>query len=637
MSERLDSIKLEQLGPKCQVVLFDEQGLVSESCNTLLTINKSVPLFEQFDFLLSLQDVLKSLQSEPLVFDLVEWHEQKEALFSITFQRKSAKQWLWFIVDRSHEREQILTVQQSRNNAAINEEVLAIQQKYLEAEKKLLAYRNDELLRIQKFKQRFFAEVSHEMRTPLHSITGLVKLLETTKSQDVPSLLHALKATSQHLNHVINDVLDLSKIEEGKLQLEELAFELKDILDSIVRGFTLSTQEKGIVLETTIAPGVPQIIVSDPIRLSQVLYNLIGNAIKFTHSGSVTLAVEPVSQKAKSLRLKFSVHDTGVGMSEESIAKILEPFTQVEGQSFYEYGGTGLGMGIAQGIIETMGGHLKIKSELGKGTSMWFSIDCKPGEVTQYTTRDYLEEPSAASLQNLRVLFAEDDAMSTMMLKQYADNWGLSARFVETLPDLKALLWSESYDLLVCDLHLGDDHSAGLIEELRTTAGPNRQVPIIFLSGDAQNKHPELSSISQWAYLVKPANPKTLALKIRDMAKPKHNTMNESVDLTHLKNSAQGNLAFLIDLIETIMENLPKDLQKLKEALDQPDYETCRKMLHKVKPSIGYLGIPDLLEERNRLYDLVAEQRLSKEEVLRFANRIEAALSDLKRQKEELQ
>lgn len=637
MSSRIDRIKLQELGSKCQVVLFDAEGKVLESCDTILSIRKDETLFDQFIFLLSIQEVIQTMEpGQPLNFQLVEWSEQKEALLGITFRKLDDITFQWFITDKSDERDQILSVQQSRNNASINEELLEIRQKYLESEKKLLTYKNEELLRIQKFKERFFAEVSHEMRTPLNSITGLVKLLEWSEPKAIYDYLHALKATSEHLNHIINDVLDLSKVEEGKLQLENLSFNLHEITDAVLKGFSMAADEKKISLKSEIDPAVPEFILTDPIRLSQVLYNILGNALKFTHEGGITLSIHLKEEKQKDCTLLFSVKDTGIGMSQESIQKILEPYAQVEGQSYHEYGGTGLGMGIAQRLIEILGGELKISSQKNVGTTMSFEIRCSRAERASYSVEDHYDPTANIDTSRYAFLFAEDDAMSTMIMKERSARWNLKSHFVSSGKELAEALAANHYDMLISDLNLGDDYALRVIQKIRKGQSENRDIPVIFLSGDHQDSHPELSTLSHWAYLVKPVNPKSLSLKIREMLKLSADNNLEPVDLSSLKSSAQGNLDFVVELIDTILEHLPLDMEKLTEAVETKDFEGARKMLHKMNPSIAYLGIKSLADERKKLHDQVSLERSIQSALGPFKTRINIALEDLAAQKLEL-
>lgn len=638
MSQHLDQIKLQALGSNCQVVLFDLQGNVLDSCETLLKTEQSVPIYQQFDFLLSLEEVIQSLDEKtPLFFDLVEWHEQRDALFGMKLEKTDAHTIQWFITDRSQEKEEILSIQQSRNDASINEEFLEIRQKYLESEKKLLSYKNDELMRVQKFKERFFAEVSHEMRTPLNSIIGLANALSQSKPAHNAEYLRALIATSEHLNHIINDLLDLSKVEEGKLQLENFSFGLKEVTDVILKGFYMASEEKQIALKRKIDPAIPEYIISDPIRLSQVLYNLMGNAMKFTHKGGITLSINLLKQEQSQCTLGFEIKDTGIGMSEENLNKILEPYAQADQQSFAEYGGTGLGMGIAKRLIEVLGGELKISSEIGIGTTMSFQLKCTEAVAPNYYMDNSINKAKNIDLSQFSFLFAEDDAMSSMILKEHSSRWKLNSQFVTDGRALEEALIKQPYDLLISDLHLGNTISSEIIDRLRKGDSFNKNIPIIFISGDHQEAHQELNALEHWAYLVKPINPKNLYLKITELLHSEEvEEKQDPVDLTSLKAATLDNTEFLVELIDTILEHLPIDMTKLCEAVASGDFEAARKALHKMSPSIGYLGIEKLVEERKTLHDQVIGEKVVASDLDLFKKKVSMALKNLKTQKLDL-
>lgn len=635
MKSSIDQLKLELISGKSQIVLFRKNGELVDTCHTLLQIDSKKSLYEQFNFLLSIKEVLQNLGQEPLHFELIEWEEQTSGLFSLRFQTLEEDLIQWTILDRTADREQILSVQQARNDEAIGKELATLREKYLQSEKEFLEFRNAELKRIQQFKERFFAEVSHEMRTPLNSITGLVKLLEWSEPKDQYDYLHALKSTSEHLNHIINDVLDLSKLEEGKLQLEAISFDLNEIAQAIMKGFDLVAREKNLELKIQIDKSIPELIIADPVRLSQVLYNLIGNAIKFTHEGSVMLQIDQIKQEGSDHHLRINVSDTGIGMPQESIDKILEPYAQAEGQSNAIYGGTGLGMGVAHKLIQAFGSELQIESEPGKGTKMCFSIHAQTGKHLQYSVNDHYDPTAQVNINQYKFLFAEDDEMSQLIMKERSLKWNLNSTFVSNVKDLSRQLEQCPYDILISDLHL-DELVLSEIQALRRSKSVNAQIPIVFISGDSQDMHPELQELEGWAYLVKPVNPRLLSLKIRELLGIMSNNQMEEVDLSQLKRSVPDSPEFLLELIDTILENLPIDIEKFGAALAQDDVETAKKVLHKMKPSIAYLGIPSLSQERDQIFEKLKEGDEVSGEVQIFKSRVNLALEDLALKKQNI-
>ncbi len=632
MNYDLDKIKLGLIKPLSQVTIFKIDGTLVQSCHSIIKLDPTESLYDAFDFFASMEDYFQTMPvGDELRLNPVEWNERVQGLFVVRLAKIDKETMQWILFNKTVEKERIESIQQSRNNSAINEEYLNMQKKLLETEKDFLNFRNEELGRIQKFKERFFAAVSHEMRTPLNSITGLVKLLEWSEPKAIYDYLHALKATSEHLNHIINDVLDLSKIEEGKLVPEKISFNIREIIGAIVKGFTMITQEKEISLESHFDASVPEFISSDPIRMSQILYNIIGNALKFTKDGGVTLSV-----KSDKGLLLFDISDTGIGMNSDNIEHILEPYVQSEGQSYQEYGGTGLGMTIANQLIKIMGGTLQIESEQGKGTKMTFDLPFEIADSAQYTVDDHYDPAANVDVSGLSFLFAEDDPISIMIMKERSAKWNLNSTFVTTAADLAGELEHVKHDILVSDLHLEDDYAPKVIIEARNGDWVNKDIPVIFLSGDTEDMHPDLEKISNYSYLLKPVNPRTLSLRIREMLQIDMDNTLEAVDLTSLEIAAQNDREFMKVLIDTILETMPDELDNLDQAIDGDDLFEAARVLHKIKPSISYLGIHSILDERGKLHDMAKKGLEINEPYQVFKTRVNIALEDLAAKKLDL-
>lgn len=628
----LDKIKLGLIKPNSQVTIFTVDGVLLQSCNSMIQIDPDESLYDAFDFLASMEDFLRNMEvGEEIELNPVEWRERVEGLFIVRLAKIDRETIQWLLVNRTVEKEQIEIIQQGRNNAAINEEYLNMQKKLLETEKDFLNFKNEELGRIQKFKERFFAAVSHEMRTPLNSITGLVKLIEWSEPKAIYDYLHALKATSEHLNHIINDVLDLSKIEEGKLVLEKISFNIREIVGAITQGFTMITQEKNIELTAHFDETVPQFITADPTRMAQILYNIIGNALKFTKEGGVTININ-----AAKGRLHFVIKDTGIGMNSNSIKHILEPYVQAEGQSYQEFGGTGLGMTIANQLIKIMEGELTIESEQGVGTTMSFDLPYQFAKYAQYTVDDHYDPAANVDVSGLSFLFAEDDSISIMIMKERSAKWNLNSTFVTTAAELAEELENVKHDILVSDLHLEDDYAPKVILENRNNEGVNKDIPVIFLSGDTEDMHPGLKEISNYSYLLKPVNPRTLSLRIREMLQINMDNTLDAVDLSSLEEITQNDKGFMVELIDTILETMPEELENLDLAIDQDELFKASRVLHKIKPSISYLGIQSLADERSKLHDMAKKGLEINEPYHVFKTRVNIALEDLAAKKLDL-
>jgi signal transduction histidine kinase len=243
-------------------------------------------------------------------------------------------------------------------------------------------------------KSEFLANISHEFRTPMNGIIGMTELvLDGPVNEEQREYLELVKTSSDSLLQILNDVLDLSKVEAGKLDLDPYEFPLADKLDESLKPMRFRASQKHVALDWTLAPGVPEIINGDPLRLRQILLNLVGNAIKFTDHGSVTVTVDVDREMHETVLLHFRVTDTGIGIAAEKQALVFEAFAQADSSTTRKYGGTGLGLTISARLVDLMGGKIWLESELGKGTTFHFTAlfgaaHAEPAAITQRTLRE---------------------------------------------------------------------------------------------------------------------------------------------------------------------------------------------------------------------------------------------------------
>ena len=288
-----------------------------------------------------------------------------------------------------------------------------------------LGVANEKLLELTEAKSRFLSTMSHEIRTPMNGVIGMAELLEGTDlSSQQEEYVSLILRSADTLLGLINDILDFSKIEAGRLDLEAIPFNLREVLGDTLQTLALRANEKGLELTFHIPPDVPDWLVGDPLRLRQVMVNLVGNAIKFTDAGEVAVDLQLGSQRENDVHLQFEVRDTGIGISEAQQRKIFQAFGQADSSTTRQFGGTGLGLAIAGQLVQMMGGALLVRSEPGEGSTFYFGADFPLPEGPQVVALQPEE------LQGLRALVVDDNETNRMILEELLVNWGMVAEVV---------------------------------------------------------------------------------------------------------------------------------------------------------------------------------------------------------------
>ena len=368
-------------------------------------------------------------------------------------------------------------------------------------------------------KDNFLSKMSHEIRTPMNGVIGLIKiLLETDLNDQQKRYLEAIDDSANNLHLLINDILDLSKINAGKLQLEQTEFNPDKAIRSVVTTFECNADKKGIKVRPFIHPSVNRLVKGDQMRFSQILSNLISNAIKFTSTGGVDV-IATLAPNDDGLRLQVEVNDTGRGISEEHLETIFAPYNQAGTETARLYGGTGLGLSIVKELAELFQGTIQVKSKIGEGSSFQFELQMSQAEDKNLPLQ---QAPSSQICDHhLKILLAEDNTINQMVVKSLLANKNIELDIVENGQEVIDAVYQKDYDLILMDIQMPIMNGLDAARFItKNTDVPNHDTKIIALT--ASILHDDINACYQAGmndYLPKPFKPEQLIEKIYANAK----------------------------------------------------------------------------------------------------------------------
>jgi signal transduction histidine kinase/FixJ family two-component response regulator len=459
--------------------------------------------------------------------------------------------------------------------------------------------------------KQFLANMSHEIRTPLNAIIGMAHLLyDTQPTADQREFLDVLKNSSNFLHSLISDILDMSKIEAGHLELVTREIDLVGIIRTQQKAFELKIEGRAIEVEALIDARLEGTFIGDELLINQVLNNLLSNAEKFTEKGVIGISVKQLQKQANDVLLQIQVYDTGMGIAPDQIDIIFNKFKQVNLQDRHKTKGTGLGLSIVKQLVELMGGEISVTSEPSKGTNFTFTLPLKRGEgLTLNRTVPNLKSLQIKDIANMKILMVEDNAMNRKYLGTLLERWKIDYDYAINGKEALPLVHEKKYDIILMDIQMPIMDGYETTLAIRNTHNKNQYTPVVALTASAMNNQKSQAfDVGMNDYLSKPFTPSQLLEKLQlfctDAEANVENKVSESrylsaLDSTYLQEMYGDDYKYATDMFQTFITEIVPEVQTL--GVETLDIQLLRKQIHKIKPTFGMVGLISL---QSQLADL---------------------------------
>lgn len=474
-----------------------------------------------------------------------------------------------------------------------------------------------------KSKSEFLSIMSHEIRTPLSGIIGITDILLSSELPDKSmENLKVLKYSANNLLNTVNDILDFSKLEAEKVVIENTSISIESFFSDVASTVSHRIKNNNIKFRLDFDSSIPKHLKGDPTRLHQVLINLLDNAIKFTHYGHISFSAKQIALTENQCIIKFSIEDTGIGIPKEKLESIFDSFTQASSSTSRRYGGSGLGIYLCKKIITLLGGQLKVKSDINKGSTFSFEIPFEIDNTPKQTASIPLISP--VSFRGLRALVVEDNLINQFVIKQVLQNHHISYHAVENGNKAIDALNKRNYDLVLLDYHMPDLDGLQTLSKIRDRASQviDRNIPVIILTADMMDdvKHRVIAAGAN-AFVSKPLKQEELLFCIKQIIEERDIELRDSqielnfidsnidkyFDISYVKGVIGEDPAVIRTLVEMVLEKTPQQLNDLKNNLSSNNKEVQIRLSHDIKSNLKNIGLLTISNRMGEIENTIRE------------------------------